>query len=172
VKQEKVIEYRVEALDAKHDRAGFHCGVPELDKYFHSQAGQDARRHAAACYVLVDKASSVGGYYTLSAYGLNLAELPEHLIKKLPRYPRLPATMLGRLAVSSSFRGQGLGRVLLLDALDRSWKHAAGVASIGVVVHALDDAARQFYLHHEFQPLRDHPNKLLLWMATIQKMFQ
>ena len=111
------------------------------------------------------------GYYTLSAYGVRIAELPDDLRKKLPRYPLLPVTLLGRLAVSQSHRGMKLGRLLLMDALRRSWKNTGEIASIGVVAEAKDDAARAFCLHHEFTPLADHPNKVFISMATIQKAF-
>jgi hypothetical protein len=76
------------------------------------------------------------------------------------------------LAVSSAARGKKLGSLLLMDALHRSWRSTSEVASVGVVVEALDDAARSFYLHHEFIPLVDHPNRLFLTMATIEKAFR
>ncbi|HXN49124.1 MAG TPA: GNAT family N-acetyltransferase [Bryobacteraceae bacterium] len=164
--------YRVEPLSASHDRLAFHCGVSELDRYLHEQAGQDARRKVAAPFVLVDRDGSIAGYYTLSAYAIRLGEMPETVAKKLPRYPLLPATLLGRLAISSSCRGQGLGRLLLMDALHRSWRNTSEVASVGVVVEALDESALAFYLHHEFQPLRDHPDKLFLATATIERAFK
>lgn len=164
--------YRVEPLSASHDRSAFHCGVSELDRYLHEQAGQDARRKVAAPFVLVDQEGSIAGYYTLSAYAIRLGELPETIAKRLPRYPLLPATLLGRLAISSSCCGQSLGRFLLMDALHRSWRNTSKVASVGVVVEALDESALTFYLHHEFQPLRDHPDKLFLAMATIEKAFR
>ena len=114
----------------------------------------------------------MAGYYTLSAYSVRLDDLPETIVKKFPRYPLLPATLLGRLAISSSCRGQELGRFLLMDALHRSWKNTSEVASMGVVVEALDENARTFYLHHEFQSLKDHLDKLFIAMATIEKAFK
>jgi GNAT superfamily N-acetyltransferase len=165
-------EYRVEPLSTSHDRAAFQSGVSELDRYLHHQAGQDARRKVAAPFVMVDKNGLIAGYYTLSAYSIQLRELPEILARNLPRYPLLPATLLGRLALSSSHRGQGLGRFLLMDALNRCWRNIEQVASVGIVVEALDETARAFYLHHEFAPLQDHPNKLFLAMATIGKAFK
>jgi hypothetical protein len=119
--------YRVEPLGASHDRASFHSGVPELDRYLHEQAGQDARRRVAAPFVLIDPSGAVMGYYTLSAYSVRLGELPEAIAKNLPRYPLLPATLLGRLAASISCRGQRLGAFLLMDALYRSWKNTSRV---------------------------------------------
>ena len=153
-------DYRVEPLGASHDRTAFHSGVPELDRYIHHQAGQDARRKVAAPFVMLDSSGAILGYYTLSAYSIQLA-----------RYPRLPATLLGRLAISSTCRGQNLGRFLLMDALHRSWTITSQIPSVGVVVEALDQTARSFYLHHEFVPLQDHPNKLFLAMLTIEKAF-
>jgi predicted GNAT family N-acyltransferase len=146
--------------------------VEELDRYFRQQAGQDAKRRVAAPFVLVMSNGSILGYYTLSAYGIRLDQLPEATARKLPRYPLLPATLLGRLAISNLHRGQRLGRFLLMDALHRSWKNTSEVASVAVVVEALDEAARAFYLHHEFRPLRDHADKLFLAMATIEKLFR
>jgi predicted GNAT family N-acyltransferase len=164
--------YRVEPLGADHGRASFHSGVPELDRYLHQQAGQDARRKVAAPFVLIDPNGVLVGYYTLSAYSIRLGELPEAIAKKLPRYPLLPATLLGRLAISSPCRGQHLGGFLLMDALHRSWKNTSQVASVGVVVDALDENARAFYFHHEFRSLRDHPDKLFIGMATIENAFK
>ncbi len=164
--------YRVEPLSSSHDRTAFQSGVPELDRYLHQQASQDARRKVAAPFVMVDGNGAIRGYYTLSAYAIQLAELPETAARKLPRYPLLPATMLGRLAVDSSCRGRHLGRLLLMDALHRSWKITSEVASVGVVVEALDETARSFYIHHEFVPLADHPDRLFLGMAAIAKAFK
>ena len=162
--------YSFEAL-ADHDRSSFSCGVPELDNYLRQQASQDARRKVAAPFVMVDQAHDIVGYYTLSAYGIRAAELPVELARKLPKYPLMPATLLGRLAVSQRHRGQKLGKLLLMDALYRSWRNTAEIASVGVVAEAIDNAARDFYLHHEFIPLAEHPRKLFIAMKTIQKTF-
>ncbi len=155
-----------------HDRTSFSCGVPELDDYLRQQASQDARRKVAAPFVMVDQARRILGYYTLSSYGVRVAELPPDVAKNLPKYPLIPATMLGRLAVSREHHGQKLGKLLLMDALHRSWKNSAQVASVGVVAEAIDEVARKFYLHHEFVPLLEHPGKFFIAMGTIQKVFR
>ena len=164
------LPYAFEPL-GDHDRASFSCGIPELDHYLQFQARQDAKRKVAAPFVMVDQKHRILGYYTLSAYGIRVAELPPDMAKKLPRYPLIPATLLGRLAVSRQHQGQKLGRVLLMDALHRSWKNTAHVASVGAVTEAYDEAARKFYLHHEFIPLAEQPRKLFIAMGTIQKAF-
>ncbi len=165
-------EHHAEPLNASHRRDAFQSGVPELDNYLHTQAGQDARRKVAAPFVVAARDGSVFGYYTLSAYSVKAVELPEAVARRLPRYPLLPATLLGRLAVDASCRGLGLGRFLLMDALHRSWRNTSEVASVGVVVDALDERAREFYIHHEFQSLADHPDKLFMAMLTIEKAFK
>jgi predicted GNAT family N-acyltransferase len=153
------------------DRTSFFSGNCELDNYLRVQARQDAKRKVAAPFVMVDDTRRVLGYYTLSAYGIRPAELPQDVAKKLPKYPLIPATLLGRLAVSSEHRGQKLGRLLLLDALYRSWKNTKEIASVGVVAEAIDASAREFYLHHEFVSLAQHPQKLFIAMATAEKAF-
>ena len=154
-----------------HDRTAFNCGIAELDDYLRQQASQDAKRKVAVPFVMVDPQRRILGYYTLSAYGVRCTELPPQVAKKLPKYPLIPATLLGRLAVSRERQGQKLGSLLLMDALHRSWKNSAQVASVGVVAEAIDDAARKFYLHHEFVSLPEHPRKLFIAMNTIQKAF-
>ena len=163
--------YSFERL-ADQDRASFHCGVSELDDYLSHRAGQDAKRKVAAPFVLVDESRRILAYYTLSAYTVRLTDLPAQLAKKLPRYPLIPATLLGRLAVSREHQGLKLGSLVLMDALHRSWKSTAEVASTGVVAEAINEAARQFYLHHEFIPFAGHPRKLFIPMAIVGKAFR
>lgn len=165
------LEYRVEPLGAMHERSGFQSGVPELDRYLHHQAGQDARRKATAAFVLVDSQGAIAGYYTLSSSTIQVAEFPEAIARKLPRYPVLPATLLGRLAVSQTHQGKSLGRFLLMDALYRSCRNTSEVGSVAVVVDALDENARAFYLYHDFIQLRDSPYRLFRAMADIAKAF-
>jgi len=95
---------RVEALGPRHDRNSFASGVEPLDRYFRDQAGQDARKNMAAPFVLVLPDGAIGGYYTLSATGVKLSEMPADITRKLPRYPLVPATLLGRLAVDQTSR--------------------------------------------------------------------
>jgi hypothetical protein len=164
-------DFTVEPLQDGHDRTNFTSGVAELDRYFQSQAGQDAKRKVAAPFVLIDQQRIVVGYYTLSAYGIRLGDLPPQTIKKLPKYPVLPATLLGRLAISQPHQGKKLGQFLLLDASRRSLKNTMQVGSIGVVVDAYDEKAERFYTHHEFRQMPGHNGKLFLAMATIAKLF-
>jgi ribosomal protein S18 acetylase RimI-like enzyme len=162
--------HRVEPLSVKHDRAAFSCGVEALDRYLRKQAGQDISRRVAAAFVITPEGTTIAGFCTLSAHLVILADLPENVAKKLPRYPNVPAILLGRLAVNENFRGQGIGELLLLDALQRALGNTREVASAVVVVDAKDERARGFYLRHDFIPLPTQPNRLFYPMKTIEKL--
>ena len=160
---------RVEPLASSHDRSKFESGVDPLDRYFRTQAGQDARKNMAAPFVLLLPDGTIAGYYTLSATSIQLGELPAPTVRKLPRYPLVPATLLGRLAVDQSYRGRGYGRFLLADALFRAVR--SEIASFAVVVDAKDEAARRFYERESFLPFPDQPMKLFRPMADIRRLF-
>src|SRR5690606_14958306 len=129
-------------------------------------------KSVAAPFVLtVAPALQVLGYYTLSASLVNANELPDTLAKKLPRYPQLPVTLLGRLAVDQSMKGRGVGQFLLMDALHRSLEAAANIAAMAVVVDAKDEAAEAFYRHFSFLPLHEQPRRLFLPMKTVAGLF-
>ena len=161
---------RIEPLSDRHDRASFASGVEPLDRYLRHQAGQDARRRVASCFVLVRDGDRVPiGYYTLAATGIALAELPEALAKRLPRYPVVPATLMGRLAVDARHRQQGRGEFMLLDALSRALR--SDIASYAFVVDAKDDKAARFYQRYRFRSLVEGGRRLFIPMAEIANLF-
>ena len=174
--QGKATPYRVDPLGKTHDRVIFSCGSAPLDRYLQQQARQDAEKSVAAPFVLTAPPEPrVLGYYTLSASLVNVSELPEALTKKLPRYPQSPVTLLGRLAVDDSTKGQELGQFLLMDALYRSLQAAANIAAMAVVVDAKDDAAEAFYRHYGFialqQQEQQQTQRLFLSMKTVAGLF-
>jgi ribosomal protein S18 acetylase RimI-like enzyme len=158
-------DFRLEVLGAQHDRTRFNCGVAALDGYFRTQATQDARRRASACYVAVrDETSAVAGYYTLAAGSVPLTDLPESLSKRLPRYPSVPVARVGRLAIDQSFQRRKLGAALLADAALRALRSEAAVFAL--VVDAKDDAAVAFYRHHGFEMYGGQPKQLIVPLAS------
>ncbi|TIS57183.1 MAG: GNAT family N-acetyltransferase [Mesorhizobium sp.] len=161
---------RVEVLGPQHDRTSFESGVEPLDRYFRMQAGQDARKNVAAPFVLVLPDNVIAGYYTLSATAVGIGEWPARTIRKLPRYPLIPATLLGRLAVDRRYRGQGHGRYLLADALSRCVR--SEIASFAIIVDAKDEAASRFYQRESFLPFPDQPMRLFRSMADIAELFK
>jgi GNAT superfamily N-acetyltransferase len=160
----------IETLSDQHDRENFASGVEQLDRYLRRQAGQDARRRVTSCFVLVGEGDRVPiGYYTLAATSIALAELPEVLAKRLPRYPVVPATLMGRLAVDARHQGRGHGEFMLFDAFSRVLRN--DIASYALAVDAKDDRAAQFYLRYRFRFLVEGGRRLFIPVAEIAKLF-
>ena len=163
----------VEPIGKHHNRGDFSCGYDALDQYLKKQATQDARRMVAAPFILTQESdhNTILGYYTLSAFGISLQDLPDEVIKKLPAYPIVPVTLLGRLAIDQRYKGQGLGEFLLIDALKRALKQSSQIAAAAVVVDAIDEKASSFYRHFDFMDFPDKPRWLFLPMKTIANLF-
>jgi len=149
-----------------HQRDAFDCGAQVLNHYLKKQVSQDMRRHVAACFVALTDTSRIAGYYTLAASSLFLGDLPIEIGKKLPRYPTVPAVLMGRLAVDQAFKGQGLGGALLGNALERAAR--SEIAAYALMVHAKDKEAAAFYRHHGFIELPDKAFTLFLPLATVK----
>jgi GNAT superfamily N-acetyltransferase len=164
-------DLKIEPLASHHDRAAFTCGVESLDRYFHTQACQDVRRKANGVFVLIDpdEPNSVLGYYTLCATGLPQGDVPMAARKHIPRYPLVSATLVGRLAVAAGRRGQGLGALLLADAVQRAYTSAGTVGSSMLVVDAISEEAAAFYEANGFVRLPESL-RLVLPMHVIEKM--
>ena len=167
--------FRFEPLDKKkHDRATFSCEQESLDRYLQEHATQEIKRRVAAVYVLTPDGKTIAGYYTLSQYAIEAGELPPELVQQLhlPKYDKLPATLLGRLARSRQFKGRGLGELLLMGALKRALEHSRNIASVAVVVDAIDENARAFYRGYGFIDIPSHPNRLFMPMKTVAQLFR
>jgi GNAT superfamily N-acetyltransferase len=166
-------DYAVEPLEPRHDRAGFACGVENLDNYLETQATQDMRRKANAVFVLVapDSPETILGYFTLCAYTLSQGAVPEIARKHIPRYPLVSATLIGRLAVSRAHQGLRLGSLLLARALRKAYDNASIVGSCMVVVDALDERAGAFYAAHGFTRLPDSL-RLVMPMRLVGRMIE
>jgi ribosomal protein S18 acetylase RimI-like enzyme len=167
-------EFRFEPLGARHNRAAFSCEHERLNTYLKQQAGQDIRKRVAAVYVLTPDARTIAGYYTLSQYAINAGDLPEELARnlRLPKYDKLPATLLGRLARSGEFKGAGLGEMLLMDALKKALDHSRSVASMAIVVSSKDERARSFYKSYGFIDLPEHASRLFIPMKTVEELLR
>lgn len=159
-------------LHPSHNKQEFQCGKELLDIYLHQYAVQDVKRKLAVCFVLANKENEVLGYYTLSNASIPRALLPEPIRKKMPpAYHNLPATLLGRLAVSQQATGQGLGEFLLIDALKKSFEVSQNsIASMAVIVDPIDKQAARFYEKYGFISLLDS-GKQFLPMKSIGKLF-
>lgn len=151
----------------------FACGKTLLDNYLRTRAKQDVKRKLSACFILADKEHKVKGYYTLSSAAIKRDLIPDEIKSKLPpSYIDLPATLLGRLAVDVSYKGQGLGELLLIDALKRSYDTSiSSIGSMAVIVDPIDADAAGFYLKYGFITLPDG-GKMFLPMETVSQLFK
>ncbi len=157
---------RIEPLGRQHDRGAFSCGQPDLDDWFRHRASQDQRRNLGRVFVAVDDQFEVVGFYSLSAFTLALDDLPEPIARKLPRYDAVPAARIGRLARAERTRGQGIGRLLLADAVGRIVSVGELVAVFAIVVDAKDERAAIFYRRFGFQAFPLRPNRMFLLTST------
>jgi ribosomal protein S18 acetylase RimI-like enzyme len=155
--------FTIELLSPSHVRTTFSSGAPALDRYFRELVSQDVKRRVSNCLVALDETGLVAAYYTLAATSLPLTELPTEEAKRLPRYPLLPAGLIGRLAVDQRYRGQGLGSALVVDAILRAIR--AEPAIFALVVDAKDDAAIGFYQHLGFRRFVSQPMRLFMPLA-------
>ena len=160
----KSVVLEEQALDPDlHDRAGFVCGVPELDDYLRRFAVQHRSKGVSAVYVLVntEKPSLILGFYTLSAAQVDVVELGVADRKKLPRYP-VPCFRMGRLACRADQGGQGLGRLLIGCAVERCVQARKQVAAFALIVEAKSSDAKAFYEHYGFKSCVDASMTLYL----------
>ncbi len=161
-------DFRVELMTDHHQRGEFRCGVEALDRYLQNFAGQDSRKNASRTYIATVNGRDILGFYTLSAFSIELVDFPSTMSKQLPRYDNVPAVLLGRLAVRQECAGTGMGRTLLVHALRTSLGVAGMIGVAGVVVDAKDEMARQFYEKFNFLSLQGAPNSLFLPMRSIR----
>ena len=162
--------FRIEPLGSQHDRAAFSCGKESLDKYLKTQAGQAVAKNLAAVFVYTD-GQQIAGYYTLSSFAVKLDEIPDALAKKLTRMPVVPATLVGRLGRNLEFRGQGVGEILLIDALKRAYHNSKHVASWAVIVDVKDSDAERFYSRFGFIKFPTIDKRMFLPMTSIAELF-
>ncbi len=149
----------------KHDRSNFTSGNEKIDLYFRATVSQDIKRRYAACYVLIEQDSGLlAGFYTLSSSAIPLTEIPLELTKKLPRYPSVPAVLIGWLGRDLNFHGQDIGSLLIYDAIARVASSPAGAYAI--FADAIDDAAEAFYRKHFFVSFANRPKSLFIEVAT------
>lgn len=161
-------DFIVELLTKEHDRELFDCGHPDLNAYLRTQARQEMERGAAVVYVLVPHTSrEIAGFYTLSSSSVRLADWPDSIRKNLPRYPLVPVTLIGRLAVSLAHKGHRLGERLLIDALRRCHAASRAVGSVAVLVDAKDAEVAAFYERYGFAAFPEQPSRLFLPIKTI-----
>ena len=154
---------RVAALDDGHDLTEFRSGKPDLDRWLRdharSSAGQGTRT-----YLLLDDQDVIVGYLALAPHVLVRDEAPKKVGRGAPR--QIPCILLAKLALAKELQGQGLGAELLVRALRMTIEAARIAGGKLVIVDAIDNAAAAFYRHHDFEPLPNRPDRLVMKLST------
>ena len=144
----------------------FDCGYPDLNNYLRHYAVKNDQLSIGKTFLALSD-SIVAGYFTISTAQIVSAELPETLRIKLPRYP-VPAFRIGKLAVNKELQGLGVGQWLLHQALEKAVLVSRDVAIYAILVDAIDEKAKQFYLKYGFIPFQEFPLTLFLPLETIK----
>ncbi|QUS39372.1 N-acetyltransferase [Tardiphaga alba] len=166
------MRYAIAPLDKQHQRSEFNSGQPDIDAWFRQRASQDERRNIARVFVATDDTNEVIGFYSLSSFTLALADLPAELSSKLPRYDAIPAALIGRLARDIRVRGQGIGELLLADAIHRILGAARSLAVFAIIVDAKDAPAAAFYETFGFHAFPATPHRLFLLASSAAAALQ
>jgi GNAT superfamily N-acetyltransferase len=157
----------IDRLSREHDLSGFDCSNPSLNDWLKRLAWTNQQADSARTYVALD-GNRVAGYYALTTASVHRHESPQRIAKGLASHP-IGVVLLARLAVDRTQQGKGLGKALLLDALSRV-EEAAGIVGVrAVLVHAIDQAARLFYMHFGFEESPVDPYQLLLLLKDLRK---
>jgi len=157
----------IHKLDRTHRVESFDCGYEGLDRYLTRFALNNQSAGSAQTYVAVE-GDRVIGYYSLAVGAVAHAEAPPRVTKGLARHP-VPVMLLARLAVDRAARGQGLGAILLHDALRRTLQAADIVGIRAVIVHAKGDDAKRFYEHFDFDLSPTDAYYLFLLIKDLQR---
>jgi predicted GNAT family N-acyltransferase len=163
--------YRVVAYDDRYDSSAFECLDTHLTAYLREgRVRRDITSGQAAVFLMVDEGNRVQGYYTLSAASIDRRDSFSNSQGKQFGYPLVAVTLLGRVAIHSNLRGQGLGTDLIVHALRRASAAAQVVTSYAVVLDAKNEKVAALYRALGFIPLKNQPLRLFLPMKTIDQL--
>ncbi len=152
-------------ITADHDLATFDCGEAFLNDWLKRRALKNHASGASRCFVVCLSATVIG-YYSLSAGAICHESAPKNLLRNMP--DPLPVLLLGRLAVDKRYHNQGIGQALLRDAMLRAVNVASNAGVFALLVHALSDPAKQFYISRGFVVSPLQPITLMMTIETIR----
>jgi GNAT superfamily N-acetyltransferase len=160
-------EYVVEKLSKTHELGEFDCGKEPLNIWLKRFAWTNVQNDSARVYVAHRRDNVVSGYHAITVGSVSRDDAPERIAKGLAAHP-VGVAILGRLAVDACHQGKGLGVTLLQDALHRIEGAADEIGIRAVLVQAIDDQARQFYLKFGFSPSPIDDMRLMLLMKDLR----
>jgi GNAT superfamily N-acetyltransferase len=158
----------------KHRRLAFSCGEETLDRFLQENAHQACAKNLSKTYVAVDEIDEtvILGYYTVTTTQIEAGELPPEVIKhlKLPNNRDVPAQLVAKLAVAENIKGQGVGPLMLMDALTRCVRVSAEVGGVAIVVDALRENLVGFYEHYGFRRFEPDSLKMFITTETVKEL--
>lgn len=154
-----------EPLAEHHGLSAFSCGMPSLDDWLKRRARSNQASGASRTFVVCD-GDSVVAYYALAAGAVSAAEAPGRFRRNMP--DPVPVAVLGRLAVDQAYAGRGFGRAILRDCARRVMQAAETIGIRGVVIHALSEEAKAFYLAQGFDVSPLQPMTLMVTLADLR----
>jgi GNAT superfamily N-acetyltransferase len=163
--------FRLEPLRREHRRKQFRCGQVAVDDWLATKALQNQQKHLSSTKVLLNAADEIAGYYTLAMGQVDFGDLPAEICKRLPKR-FLPVAVLAWLGVHDDFHGQGLGKLLLAQALADCYHAGQSFAFVAVLLDCIDETAKAFYQKWNFAELPGHPLKLFLSAAQLEAMMR
>jgi GNAT superfamily N-acetyltransferase len=163
--------FRLELLRREHPRKSFRCGETKVDDWLATKALQHQQKHLSVTKVLLDGAGALAGFYTLATAQVDFGGLPAAITKGLPRRT-LPVAVLAWLGVGADRQGQGLGQLLLAQALRDCHEAGKTFAFVAVVLDCLNDTAKAFYQQWDFEEVPGHPSRLFLSAQRLDAMMQ
>ena len=161
--------FRLEPLRKSHPRSTFRSGQPLVDDWLATKALQNQDKHLSATKVVISPEGSIAGFYTLATAQVDFSELPQTLIRRLPRRG-LPVAVLAWLGIHEDQQGQGFGGRLLAQALRDCYEAGQTFAIIAVILDCIDDNARAFYRRWDFRELPGHTHRLYLSWSQLEAM--
>lgn len=154
-----------EPLSDRHDLAGFCSGEPSLDDWLRRRARANQVSGASRTYVVCEGAKVVA-WYALASGVIAVENAPGRFRRNMPN--PIPVAVLARLAVDRTRQGQGIGRALFRDAAARVVQAAEVIGIRGILVHAISEEARNFYLALGFDPSPNEPMTLMVTLADVR----
>jgi ribosomal protein S18 acetylase RimI-like enzyme len=163
--------FRWERLRREYRRREFSCGEVPVDDWLKTKALQHQSKHLSVTKVLLNAADQIAGYFTLATGQVSFADLPTEIAERLPKR-ELPVAVLAWLGVSRNVQGQGLGRLLLAQALRDRYFAGQTFPFVAVILDCLNESAKAFYRRWDFQELPGHPFRLFLGAAQLETMMR
>ncbi|EJV0279273.1 MULTISPECIES: GNAT family N-acetyltransferase [Vibrio harveyi group] len=164
---------KIEHLDKNiHDRNGFDCGEPALNNYLKATSGQHSKKDLSRTFVLTSSGnpSQIKGFYSLALCTVELYELPPSIAKKYPA--AIHCALIGRLAVNNSHKRQGLGSILLIDAIRKAIESSKAIPTPMVIVDAKNAVAKSMYMDLGFEPFPNQQDRLFMTTAMAVAMLK